>query len=706
VDKTATLYAWGGQLLNGGLNMERSGVFRSVCSLDCPDQCGLLLHKEDGRIVKVEGDPEHPVTRGNICNKVRNMTERMNDKNRLKYPLKRIGPKGAGHFERITWEEALTTITTQWKAIIQEHSPESILPYSFYGNMGRLNAEGMDRRFFHQLGASRLGQTICSSAGSVGYSYTMGASLGIDPEDTIHSKLIIFWGINAVSTNMHQVALAQRARKENGAKIVVIDVHKNQTARFADWFIPILPGTDSALALGIMHILFAEKMADTAFLEEYTIGHEELREHVTQYDPASVSKITGVPVEDIFKLARMYGETSPSFIRIGNGPQHHDNGGMFVRTVSCLPALTGQWLVKGGGAIKGNSGYLAINSGQLQRPDLLKNKNTRIINMNQLGDALLSPIDPPIKSLYIYGTNPAVVAPEGNKVRNGLEREDLFTVVHDLFLTETARYADIVLPATSSFENTDLYTSYWHHYAQLQEPVILPYFESKSNVEVFRLLAAGMGYEDTAFTETEEELIDQALNNPRNQYIEEIDYMALKKQHFVKAKVKPLLPGKLPTPSGKIELYSERMKEAGYAPLPTYLPLKSEEEGEHPFLFIPAPNHNFLNSTFSNNYKHVKLEKETPRIHMNAVDARLLGIEEGEMVRVWNQRGECELHAAVGENVLPGVLVTQGLWADSKGTKQLVNSLTPDRIADMGGGATFFSGRVSVEKIEKGERQH
>lgn len=673
---------------------ERNGVFPSVCSLDCPDQCGLLLHKKDGKIVKIDGDPNHPVTKGNICNKVRNMAARLYDDKRLKYPLKRIGAKGEGKFERISWEEAIETITSRWKELIQTDGPESILPYSFYGNMGRLNAEGMDRRFFHRLGASQLDRTICSSAGSEGYKYTMGASLGTDPEDTIHSKLIIFWGINAVSTNMHQVALAQKARK-NGAKIVVIDVHKNQTGRLADWFIPILPSTDSALALGMMHILFAEDLVDTSFLQTYTVGHEELRKHVVQYDPVTVSGITGVPVEDIYQLARMYGKTSPSFIRIGNGPQHHDNGGMCIRTISCLPALTGQWLVKGGGAIKGNSAYLAHNAASLQRPDLLENKKTRVINMNLLGQALLE-LDPPVKSLYVYGTNPAVVAPDGNKVRKGLGREDLFLVVHDLFLTETAAYADLVLPATSSFENTDFYSSYWHHYIQIQQPVIERYGESKSNVEVFKLLAKEMGFEDSIFQQTEAELIAEALDHPNNPYLDGINYETLVEKQFVKAIVKPLFPGKLPTPSGKIELYSKKMEDDGYPPLPTYTPLAEDEK--FPYLFIPAPNHNFLNSTFSNNEKHISLEKE-PRVHINIQDATSAGIKDGDLVRVWNHRGECELKAAVGENVLPGVVVTQGLWRDEPGTKQLVNSLTPDRLADMGGGATFFSGRVNVEKI-------
>ncbi|WP_126425774.1 molybdopterin-containing oxidoreductase family protein [Brevibacillus marinus] len=672
------------------------GVFPSVCSLDCPDQCGLLVHKKDGKIVKIEGDPHHPVTQGSICNKVRNMTERIYDPQRLTRPLKRVGAKGEGRFAPISWEEAIETITSRWKELIAAFGPESILPYSFYGNMGRLSTEAMDRRFFHRMGASLLERTICSTAGSVGYNYTMGASYGTDPEETVDTKLFIMWGINAVSTNMHQVMLAEKARKQ-GAQVVVIDVHKNQTGRWADWFIPIMPGTDTALALGLMHILFAENMVDTQFLAQYTVGHEELREHVKQYDPASVSAITGVPVEDIYRLARLYGQTSPSLIRIGNGLQHHDNGGMCVRTIACLPALTGQWLVKGGGAIKSNSGILEFNKRALQRPDALENKETRRINMNQLGRALLE-LDPPIRSLYVYNCNPALVAPEGNKVRKGLQREDLFTVVHDLFLTETATYADIVLPATSSFETTDFYTSYWHHYIHLQKPVIAPYGESKSNVEVFRLLAKGMGYDDAMFDDTEEEMIRQALDYPANPFLSGITYEDLVEQNYVKAKVTPRFIDMLPTPSGKIELYASRMEKDGHPPLPTYTPLVVESS--YPYWYVPGPNHNFLNSTFSNNAKHVQLEK-FPRLFMNTADAAEKGIADGDLVRVWNDRGECELTAAVGEAVPRGVVVSQGLWADKPGTKRHVNALTPDRLADMGGGATFFSARVNVEKAAK-----
>jgi len=681
--------------MNAYIN-QRDGIVPAVCSLDCPDQCGLLLHKKDGVIVKVEGDPNHPVTQGNICNKVRNMGERLYDANRLRHPMKRVGAKGEGKFERISWEEAIETITSRWKALVAEYGPESILPYSFYGNMGRLNVEGMDRRFFNRLGSSRLDQTICSMAGNVGYSYTMGGSYGTDPEETVHTKLFIMWGINAVSTNMHQVVLAEKARK-NGAKIVVIDVHQNQTGRWADWFIPILPGTDSALALGLMHVLFAEGLTDEQFLAEYTVGHEELREHVRSYDPTTVSAITGVPADDIVKLARMYGTTTPSLVRIGNGLQHHDNGGMNIRTIACLPALTGQWLVSGGGAMKGNSGFLKFNTSALQRPDVRKNPDARLINMNQIGSALLE-LNPPIKSMFVYSCNPALVAPEGNKVRAGLARDDLFLVVHDLFITETAKYADIVLPATSSYENMDLYTSYWHHYAHLQQPVIEPFFESKSNVDVFRLLAAGMGYEDAMFKDSEAEMIAQALDCPANPYLSSIDYEKLEREQFVKAAVRPDFIKQLPTPSGRIELYSAAMEADGYPPLPTYVPL--EHDGDYPYLFVPAPNHNFLNTTFSNNAKHVRMEKQ-PKLFMHAADAEASGIADGDRVRVWNDRGECELIVSVGETVLRGVVVSQGLWADQPGSKHNVNALTPDRTADMGGGATFFSGRVNVERAKQ-----
>ncbi|ARF17137.1 molybdopterin-dependent oxidoreductase [Sporosarcina ureae] len=671
----------------------KNGIVPSVCSLDCPDQCGLLIHKEDGKIVKIEGDPEHPVTKGSICNKVRHMAERIYDKNRLTTPLKRIEKKGDGQFVPISWEEAITTITNEWKKIITEEGPEAILPYSFYANMGKLSSKGMDRRFFNRLGSSQLDRTICSVAGEAGYNYTMGGRYGTDPEEMTETKLFIFWGINAVSTNMHQTMIAQKAKK-NGAKTIVIDVHKNQTGRMADWFIPILPGTDGALALGIMHILYKEKLVHQAFLEKYTIGHEALGEHVKYYNPQIVSTITGVPEEDIYKLARMYGDISPSMIRIGNGLQHHDNGGMIVRTISCLPALTGQWELKGGGAVKSNSDYLTHNIAALERPELQK-KPTRKFNMNLLGQALLKE-QQPIRSLYVYNSNPAVVAPDANKVQDGLAREDLFTVVHDLFLTDTALFADIVLPATSAFENTDFYASFWHHYIHLQEPVIETYGDSKSNPDVFRLLAQAMDFDEQPFLDEDAKMIDQALSDLSNPHLSEVSYAALKDQRYIKASGTGDLLNHLKTPSGKIELYSEQMKAAGLPALPTYIPIV--QDSDYPLLYVPAINHNFMNTIFSNNEKHIQLEK-APKLFINRHDAESRGIEDKSTVRIWNERGECIFTVSVGEQVLPGVVVSQGILGDSSGQKHLVNALTPDRIADMGGGATFFSGCVEVESV-------
>lgn len=684
---------------------EKNGVFPAVCPLDCPDTCGLLLHKEEGKIVKVTGNPDHPITQGAICNKVRNMTERIYHKDRIRYPLKRTGPKGSGQFERISWDEAVSEIASRYRELIAEYGSECILPYSFYGNMGILSVDGMDRRFFNALGASRLDQKICNAAGNAGWKYTMGFKGGTSPEDTEYADLIIVWGGNLISTNMHQVVIAEKARKR-GAKVVVIDVHKNRTAQWADWFIPLYPGTDTALALGVMHVLFRDGWTDEVFLKRYTVGHEELRVHVKSYTPAHVAAITGVPEEDIEKLARMYGEASVSYIAIGNGLQHHDNGGMNVRSIACLPALTGQWLKQGGGAVKTNGGYGAMDSDYLERPELRPNPEARSINMNRIGEALHMQ-EQPIKAVFVYCSNPLVVAPDTERVQAGFAREDLFTVVHDLFMTDTAKYADIVLPAASSFETTDLYASYWHHYVQLQEPVIGKIGEAKGNVELFAMLGRAMGLDEEAFMETEEEMIARALNYPENPYLNGVTLPALKEQRFVKLDMTPQASylDRLPTPSGKIELYSEAMKAAGLPPLPEYVPLQEGYDGNHrpgkdepyPLMFISPPNHNFLNSTFANVEKHQRLEKE-PQLQIHPQDAAERGIGDGDSVVVYNKRGKLELKAVVTDKMLPGTVISQGLWWEGQGRKQRANALTADRLSDMGGGATFFSTAVQVKR--------
>lgn len=671
---------------------EKAAMVRSVCPLDCPDACSLMVEKRNGKIVKVEGNKHHPVTKGVICHKARKFPERVYHHERVLYPLKRKGKKGTLAFQRISWEEAYEEIVTQFRHVIQTYGGEAILPYSFYGNMGILNSEGMDRRFFHKLGSSFLVRSICNSAGAKGFQYTMGVNKGIDPEETVHSKLIIIWGCNLVSTNLHQVLYANEARK-HGAKIVVIDTHRNRTAKWGDWFLQIRPGTDAALALGIMHILIQENLIHSEFIQKYTIGFEQLKKKAADFPPSETSKWTGLSEEEIVTLARLYGRTTPSFIRIGNGLQHHENGGMAVRAISCLPALTGQWGIPGGGALKGNSGFFSFNKWKIQRPDLHQNPRAYTINMNQIGNALLD-MSRPIKVLFVYNSNPAQVAPDQEKVRAGLLRDDLFTVVHDQFLTDTCRYADIVLPATSHFENLDLYKSYWHLYLQLHEPVIPPLGEAKSNFTLFKELAERMGFDDEAFQVTEEDMIKEIVEDIG------IEYEELKKKGYVKMNVSKnnTFPHHVPTPSKKVEFYSERMKKDGLPPVPVFKPIQKEKE--FPLMFISGPNHQFLNSTFGNMDSLKKLEGK-PRLHIHPTDAQQRGIKTDDPVIVYNQRGRCRLFANVTNDCLEGTVITQGLWwEDEKIGFQSVNFLTSQKLADMGGGACFFSTFAEVKKAD------
>ena len=672
---------------------------RSVCPLDCPDTCGLLVDVEDGKIQRVAGHPDHPVTQGAICQKVRRFPERVHHKDRLLYPLRRTGPKGTMQFEQISWSEAYAEIKGQFESAIKTYGAQSILPYSFYGNMGVLNSEGMDRRFFHRLGASRLDRTICNVAGSAGFAYTMGSGAGTDPEETVHSKLILIWGSNVVSTNMHQMLLANEAR-HRGAKVVVIDVHNNRSAKWADWFLQIRPGTDAALALGMMHVLIRDGLVHEDFVNQYTVGYNDLKHQAASYSPEKVSAITGISTEDIQSLAHLYGVTTPSFIRIGNGLQHHENGGMIVRSIACLPALTGQWGIRGGGAVKGNGDYAALNARGLRRPDLAPRPLPRVLNMNRLGNVLLES-EPPVKALFVYNSNPAQVAPQQNKVRQGLMRQDLFTVVHDLFLTDTCKYANLVLPATSNFENLDLYTSYWHLYVQLQEPVIPPPGECKSNFTLFKELAGVMGFTDACFQDTEEDMIATALDNDKNPYFRDITLQSLREQGWIKLSAPAGALGeqrRAPTPTGrKIALYSEKLKREGLPPLPVHVDLS--DDAVYPLLFITPPNHHFLNSTAAN-IEALRTAARRPELQIHPEDARRRGIEHGQVVQVFNERGVVRLAANVTADVQPGLVISQGLWWDDDQLDyQSVNLLTSQRLADMGGGATFFSTRVEVEGV-------
>ncbi|GGE17651.1 putative oxidoreductase YoaE [Marinithermofilum abyssi] len=678
-------------------------TLRSVCPLDCPDTCGLHVTVENEKVTRVTGDPEHPITQGAICHKVRHYPSRVHHPERLLHPLKRTGRKGEGRFERISWDEALDIIVRRFKETREMYGAEAILPYSYYGNMGIVNNGSMDRRFFHRLGASRLERTICNTAGNQGFQYTMGIKGAIDPEDTVHSRYIWVWGGDIVSTNMHQVMLFEKARKQ-GAKVVVIDVRRTWTARWADEFVQVYPGTDAALAMGIMQVLVAENLTDEAFLQTYTTGWDALKERIHSYPPEKVSRITGVDPETIRRLAREFAAGNPSLIRIGNGLQHHDNGGMVVRTIACLPALTGAWLQRGGGALKEN-GLSFVDKEKLERPDLLPDPNVRSFNMIQLGDALLE-ADPPVRCLFVYNTNPAAVAPSQDKVVRGLKREDLFTVVHDLFVTETAKYADLVLPATSHMENWDVYKSYWHLYIQMARPVIPPQGESWSNYRLFRTLAKRMGFTESCFDDSPEEIIRQVLDNPSNPYMDGLSFEELERKGIIKLNLSKagVFPELLQTRTEKIALYSESMKRQGLDPLPGHVPLKEGRDAQtcldadHPLMLISPPNHQFLNTSMGNIEKLKKMEKQ-PQVEIHPQDAMDRNIRDGDLVSVFNRRSTVHLHAKVTEDVPPGVIVSPGVWwpeayPDGKG----INALTPDREADMGGGAVFFSTAVQVKK--------
>jgi anaerobic selenocysteine-containing dehydrogenase len=668
----------------------------------------MLAWVRDGKIVRVSGDPDHPVTRGSICGKAARYVERMYSPDRVLYPQRRVGPKGAGEFQRISWDAALDLIAERLHQTVREHGAEAILPYSFAGTMGITSIGSMDRRLFHRLGASQLARTVCSAAGNVGYDYTIGDRRGTDPETTARAQYIIAWGSNLASVNMHQLTYVRQAQRA-GATFVHIDVQRNRTTAFADRFVQVRPGTDAALALGMMHVIIRDGLHDAEYVHQNTVGFEALAARVRDYPPERVARITDVPAEVVETLAREYATTRPAFIRIGNGLQHHDNGGMAVRTIACLPGLVGAWRDVGGGAVKSNAGYAAMNDAALMRPDLLAGRAPRTINMNQLGHALTELDAPPVKALVVYNSNPAVIAPDQRRVLAGLERDDLFTVVHEQVMTDTARYADVLVPATTHFEQTDLYSSFWHLYLNLAEPAVARMGEAKPNVEFFGLLAQRLGFEDACFQDDVKTMISQALDNPANPFLDGITLERLEAGGPVRLTVEAPHPsfadGRFPTPSGKIELFSERMTQDGHDPLPTHTPLTEGGDGEqppdgpYPLLFVTPPNHFYLNSTYANMPSNIRSEGR-PRLEIHPDDARARGIVEGDPVRVFNARGDVQLEASLTEDVRPGVVVSRGLWwgRESPGGHG-VNATTPQRLADMGGGATFFSNLVEVDRI-------
>ncbi|MBV9612054.1 MAG: molybdopterin-dependent oxidoreductase, partial [Acidobacteriaceae bacterium] len=543
---------------------------RSVCALDCPDTCALVVDIDDtGRATKLSGAREHPITRGFLCAKVTKYLEREYHPDRLLYPLRRIGAKGEGRFERVTWDEALDAIADRLRAIAESVGPEAILPYSYAGTMGLLNGAGMDRRFFHRLGASRLDRTICTAAASAALAASQGCKIGTEPEQFRHSKLIIAWGANVLGTNVHLWPWIVEARR-NGAKFYVIDPVKNRTGQAADRHFAINPGSDLALALGLMHVILREGWHDREYIAQYTNGFEELTKVVRDYAPESIARLTGLAAEDIELLAREYATVRPAAIRLNYGVQRSERGGSAVRAILALPVLTGSWRERGGGLQITTSGAFEFNRAALERADLQfrssLGREARVVNMAQLGHALVELNQPPIRALVVYNANPAAIAPQQKKVLEGLQREDLFTVVLEQFQTDTADYADFILPATTFLEHTDLYLAYGHYYLQLARPALAPAGEAKSNLEIFRLLARRMGFEDACFADTEDDMI-RCLLETNSPYLEGITLERLERERSVRLNVspadEPFLPfarGGFHRPSGRFEFGAESLR--------------------------------------------------------------------------------------------------------------------------------------------------
>ena len=667
-------------------------IIRAVCPHDCPDTCAMLVELDaSGRAVRVKGDPENPYTHGGLCVKVAHYEKRTYHKDRLLYPMKRAGRKGKGKFERISWDEALETITARLKAIT-EQNPQSILPYSYAGTMGLLQGGSMDRRFFHRLGASLLDRTICSTAGMFGMRYTVGASVGTNPETVDQTKYILIWGSNIITSNIHLWRYMLKARSR-GAKIVTIDPLRTRTGDQSDEHIPIMPGTDGALALGMMHVIIRDGLQDQDYIDRHTIGFDALKQRVEEYPPSRVSEITGVSETTIERITREYATHSPGFIRVNYGLQRHAGGGMAVRNIFCLPALIGSWRYPGGGAVLSTSGFFKYNYAALERPDLIQGR-PRTINMSRLGEALTN-ANPPVRAIVVYNTNPGAIAPNQQRVLEGFKRDDLFTVVLEHFQTDTADYADILLPATTQLEHLDIHRAYGHTYAMLNTPAIRPLGESKPNTEIFRLLAKHMGFDDRCFQDSDEDLVRQALTGVSGVTLDE-----LRRKGWVSLRIgdAPFAEGNFPTPSGKCEFYSERLKDLD--PLPTYIPPREDRISnpalaqEFPLVLISPPAHHFLNSTFVNLFQEKELG---PTLEIHATDAAVRHIADGSPVHIFNNRGSFLARAVVTDRTRSGVVCAPSIWWNKlvPGGRN-ANSTTSEEVTDLGGGATFYDNLVEV----------
>lgn len=699
----------------------------AVCPHDCPDTCAMVVDVEDkaeGPVaVRIGGDPAHPVTRGALCAKVNRYIERTYHKERLAYPMRRIGRKGEGKFERISWDEAIEAVANAMKQSIKNNGPQSILPYSYAGTMGVLQYGSTDRRLFHRIGASLLDRTICSTPGEVGTRMTLGATIGTDPEAFEHSEVIFLWGTNTITSNVHLWPFIKAAQRK-GATVVTIDPRRTRTAEQSDQHVAPLPGTDAALALGMMHVLFRNNKADLDYLKQATVGWEQLRDRVMeQYPPERTDTICGLPPGTTEALANLWGSTKKAVLRLNYGMQRHYGGGSAVRVLTCLPAISGAYREPSGGSLLSTSDVFnrSLDSHDFQRKQWIPNE-TRTINMSRLGEALLDTNDPPVNVLVVYNSNPAAIAPDQARVTKGLEREDLFTVVLEHFPTDTTDYADIVLPATTQLEHSDLHTAYGHYFLQWNDAAIQPLGESLPNTEIFRKIAIAMGYGDDKDIMMSDDDMARELLATKHPRFAGITLDRLKQEHSVRLNLPkswaPYANGSPFTDDGKIHITSEEAKNWGMDVVPDYVPPAETPDGEgttstwdkgtpthgdqthraFPLRFLSPPAHHFLNSSFANVLR--ANERGTPWIEIHPDDAAARGIQTGDTVRVHNARGQVQLIAEITDRTRPGIVVAPSVWWRKHTTDGAnANMLTSERISDMGGGATFYDAVCEVRKI-------
>jgi len=666
----------------------------------------MVVTVEEGWATRIAGNPDHAFTQGFLCSKVSKYLERTYNDGRLLYPQIRTGAKGEGRFRRAGWDEALSIIAERLTAIIDSpDGPQAILPYSYAGTMGLIQGEGMASRFFHRIGASLLARTICSTAGGEALNLTYGTRMGTDPETVDQAKLVLLWGTNTLTANPHLWPYIRRAR-DNGARVICIDPLRTRTAAVSDEHVPIRPGTDAALALGMMHVLFRDGLEDRAYLEAMTIGWEKLRDRVmNEYTPDKVAATCRLPVETIERLGTLYGTTRPSFIRLNYGLQRHAGGGSAVRAISILPAVTGAWNDVGGGAQLSSSGTFSFDKARLVRADLVR-PGTRTINMIQLGDALTGELNPPVRALIVYNSNPGAVAPDRQKVLRGLRREDLFTVVLEHFQTDTADYADVLMPATTQLEHEDLHSTYGHLYVMHNSRAIEPLGEALPNAEIFRRIAAAMHLDHDELKESDESMMQTALAGAGGT-TPKISLEELRARGFVRLNVpSPHLPFKagarLQTASGRIEIESDRCARLGLDPLPVYIPPFESEERDpalvarFPLALISPPAHTFLNSTFAN-VTSLRRAAGKPTLEIHAHDATSRGIAAGDRVSIFNDRGSFSAEAVITDRVRPGVVSAPSVWwGKLTEDRRNANETTSQAVTDLGAGATFYDNAVEV----------